>query len=112
MAIYKNAYPRISTCCSRYLYWEKFSGINKIPYTLGFGVWREESTANALTLMIIKRTDNKEFYTYAKDFMKTQPKAYRLGILMEDFGYETFISVMRNKIEGVRPKLKKHGSRM
>lgn len=87
--------------------WEKFSGINKIPYTLGFGVWREESTANALTLMIIKRTDNKEFYTYAKDFMKTQPKAYRLGILMEDFGYETFISVMRNKIEGVRPKLKK-----
>ncbi len=87
--------------------WENFSGINKIPYTLGFGVWREESTANALTLMIIKRTDNKEFYTYAKDFMKTQPKAYRLGILMEDFGYETFISVMRNKIEGVRPELKK-----
>lgn len=87
--------------------WEKFSGINKMPYTPGFGVWREESTANAVTLMIIKRTNNEEFYSYAKEFIKTQPKAYRLGLLMEDFGYETFMSVMRNKIEGVQPDLKK-----
>ena len=87
--------------------WEKFSGFNKMPYTPGFGVWREESTANAVTLMIIKRTNNEEFYSYAKEFIKTQPKAYRLGLLMEDFGYETFMSVMRNKIEGVQPDLKK-----
>lgn len=87
--------------------WEKFSGINNMPYTPGFGVWREESTANAVTLMIIKRTNNEEFYSYAKEFIKTQPKAYRLGLLMEDFGYETFMSVMRNKIEGVQPDLKK-----
>ena len=87
--------------------WEKFSGINKMHYTPGFGVWREESTANAVTLMIIKRTNNEEFYSYAKEFIKTQPKAYRLGLLMEDFGYETFMSVMRNKIEGVQPDLKK-----
>lgn len=87
--------------------WEKFSGINKMPYTSGFGVWREESTANAVTLMIIKRTNNEEFYSYAKEFIKTQPKAYRLGLLMEDFGYETFMSVMRNKIDGVKPVLEK-----
>lgn len=87
--------------------WEKFSGINNMPYTPDFGVWREESTANALTLMIIKRTNNEEFYSYAKEFMKKQPKEYQLGVLMEDFGYETFMSVMRNKIEGVQPDLKK-----
>lgn len=87
--------------------WEKFSGINKMPYTPGFGVWREESTANAVTLMIIKRTNNEKFYSYAKEFIKTQPKAYRLGLLMEDFGYETFMSVMRNKIDGVKPVLEK-----
>lgn len=80
--------------------WEKFSGINNMPYTPDFGVWREESTANALTLMIIKRTNNEEFYSYAKEFMKKQPKEYQLGVLMEDFGYETFMSVMRNKIDG------------
>lgn len=50
--------------------------------------------------MIIKRTNNEEFYSYAKEFMKKQPKEYQLGVLMEDFGYETFMSVMRNKIDG------------
>lgn len=80
--------------------WEKFSKTDLMPYSSKFGKWREESTANALTLMIIKRTNNEEFYSYAKEFMKKQPKEYQLGVLMEDFGYETFMSVMRNKIDG------------
>lgn len=80
--------------------WEKFSKTDLMPYSSKFGKWREESTANAVTLMIIKRTNNEEFYSYAKEFMKKQPKEYQLGVLMEDFGYETFMSVMRNKIDG------------
>lgn len=80
--------------------WEKFSKNDLMPYSTEFGKWREESTANTVTLMIIKRTNNEEFYSYAKEFMKKQPKEYQLGVLMEDFGYETFMSVMRNKIDG------------
>lgn len=87
--------------------WEKFSKNDLMPYSTEFGKWREESTANAVTLMIIKRTNNEEFYSYAKEFMKKQPKEYQLGVLMEDFGYETFMSVMRNKIDGVKPVLEK-----
>lgn len=87
--------------------WEKFSKNDLMPYSTEFGKWREESTANTVTLMIIKRTNNEEFYSYAKEFMKKQPKEYQLGVLMEDFGYETFMSVMRNKIDGVKPVLEK-----
>lgn len=87
--------------------WEKFSKTDLMPYSTEFGKWREESTANALTLMIIKRTDNNEFYNYAEEIMKKQDPEYALGVLMKDFGYETFMSVMRNKIDGVKPVLEK-----
>ena len=77
----------------------------KIQYFSKFGRWREESMANALTLKIIRNYGNKDFYDYAKRFMKSQPAEYALGVLMEYFGYGGFISVFDSKKQGVDSNL-------
>ena len=81
------------------------SVIEKIHYFSEFGRWREESMANALTLKIIRNYGNKDFYDYAKRFMKSQPAEYALGVLMEYFGYGGFISVFDSKKQGVDSNL-------
>ena len=81
------------------------SVIEKIHYFSEFGRWREESMANAVTLKIIRDYGNKDFYDYATRFMKSQPAEYALGVLMEDFGYEGFISVFISKEHGVDSNL-------
>ena len=81
------------------------SVIEKIHYFSEFGRWREESMANALTLKIIRDYGNKDFYDYAKRFMKLQPAEYALGVLMEDFGYWDFRSVFDSKKQGVDSNL-------
>lgn len=74
----------------------------KVHYSSEFGRWREESMANAVALQIIKRSGNKDFYDYAKQFMQqSQPTEYALGVLMEDFRYWDFRSVFDSKEQGV-----------
>ena len=76
--------------------------IEKVRYSSEFGRWREESMANAVALQIIKRSGNKDFYDYAKQFiMQSQSAEYALGVLMEDFGYWDFRSVFDSKKRGV-----------
>ena len=77
------------------------STIEKIHYSSEFGRWREESMANAVALRIIRDYGNKDFYDYAKQFMKSQTPEYALGVLMEDFGYWDFRSVFDSKERGV-----------
>ena len=81
------------------------SVIEKIHYFSEFGRWREESMANAVTLKIIRDYGNKDFYDYAKRFMKSQPAEYALGVLMEDVRYLDFISVFNLKELGVDSNL-------
>ena len=81
------------------------SAIEKIHYSSEFGRWREESMANAVTLQIIRDYGNKDFYDYAKQFMKSQQAEYALGVLMEDFGYWDFRSVFDSKEQGVDSNL-------
>lgn len=76
-----------------------------VLYSSQFGKWREESMANAVALKIIKDFGNDKFYTYAKQFMLSQPAEYALGVLMEDFDYWDFRSVMDGKRDGVFPGL-------
>ena len=73
----------------------------KVFYHTDFGRWREESMANAIALRIIKDYGNKDFYDYTKHFMQSQPKEYALGVLMEDFRYWDFRSVLDTKEQGV-----------
>lgn len=77
----------------------------KVFYHTEFGKWREESMANAVALRIIKDYGNADFYTYAKQFMQSQPEEYALGVLMEDFRYWDFRSVFDTKEQGVDTKL-------
>lgn len=81
------------------------SAIEKIHYSSEFGRWREESMANAVALRIIRDYGNKDFYDYAKQFMKSQTSEYALGVLMEDFGYWDFRSVFDSKEQGVDSNL-------
>ena len=41
--------------------------------------WREEAYANALTLHLIEKSDKKELYKYASDFMIKQEVEYAVG---------------------------------
>ena len=66
-----------------------------------FGKWREESMANAITLRIIRETDDTAFYAYAKEFMLHQPDRYALGVLLENFEDLDFDSVLEAKYMGV-----------
>jgi len=77
------------------------SAIEKIHYSSEFGRWREESMANAVALRIIRDYGNKDFYDYAKQFMKSQTSEYALGVLMEDFRSRDFRSVFDSKEQGV-----------
>ncbi len=79
--------------------------IEKVQYSSEFGKWREESMANAVALRIIRDYGNKDFYDYAKQFMKSQTSEYALGVLMEDFGYLDFRSVFDSKERGVDSNL-------
>lgn len=81
------------------------SAIEKIHYSSEFGRWREESMANAVALRIIRDYGNKDFYDYAKQFMKSQTSEYALGVLMEDFGRWDFRSVFDSKEQGVDSNL-------
>jgi hypothetical protein len=81
------------------------SAIEKVQYSSEFGRWREESMANAVALRIIRDYGNKDFYDYAKQFMKSQTSEYALGVLMEDFGYWDFRSVFDSKKRGVDSNL-------
>lgn len=78
----------------------------RVFYSTEFGKWREESMANAVALRIIKDYDNKDFYDYAYQFMKSQPAEYALGVLMENFRYWDFRSVFDTKMQGVDSSLK------
>lgn len=78
----------------------------KVTYRSKFGKWREESMANAIALRIIRDSSKKDFYNYAKKFMRSQPDEYALGVLMENFGYWDFRSVFDSKIYGVKPALR------
>lgn len=74
----------------------------KVRYQTEFGRWREESMANAIALKIIKDYGDNAFYKYTKKFMSTQqPAEYALGVLMEKFTEEDFMSVFDGKILGV-----------
>jgi len=84
----------------------KQNRIEKVSYNTQFGKWREESMSNAISLRIIKEYGNKEFYDYAKQFMRSQDPEYALGVLMEDFGYWDFRSVFDSKEQGVDDALK------
>lgn len=77
----------------------------KVLYSTKFGKWREESMANAAALRVIKNFGDEDFYNYAKQFMLAQPAEYALGVLMEDFHYWDFRSVMDGKRNGVNPAL-------
>lgn len=79
--------------------------IEKVQYSSEYGKWREESMANAVALRIIRDYGNKDFYDYAKQFMKSQTSEYALGVLMEDFGYWDFRSVFDSKEQGVDSNL-------
>ncbi|MBQ4292688.1 MAG: hypothetical protein II752_08185 [Muribaculaceae bacterium] len=78
----------------------------KVTYRSKYGKWREESMANAIALRIIRDSSKKDFYNYAKKFMRSQPDEYALGVLMENFGYWDFRSVFDSKIYGVKPALR------
>ena len=41
--------------------------------------WREEAYANALTLHLIKKSDNMDLYEYARKFMEKQEVEYAVG---------------------------------
>lgn len=75
----------------------------KVSYHTEFGRWREESTANATALYIIREYGNKNFYDYARKFMQSQPPEYALGVLMEgNEGIQRFFyNVFFAKINGV-----------
>ena len=73
----------------------------QVKYSSDFGKWREESMANAVALRIIKEYGDKSFYTYTKAFMKKQDPEYALGVLMENFRDEDFLSVFMTKAMGV-----------
>lgn len=75
----------------------------KVKYSTEFGKWREESMANAITLRIIRETDDTAFYAYAKEFMLHQPDRYALGVLLENFEDLDFDSVLEAKYMGVQP---------
>lgn len=86
--------------------WERHNNADeKVSYQSDFGKWREESMANAIALRIIRDSSKKDFYNYAKKFMRSQPDEYALGVLMEDFGYWDFKSVFDSKIYGVDGQL-------
>ena len=78
----------------------------KVLYSTEFGRWREESMANAVTLEIIKDYGrygrSSGFYKYAKQFMKSQPAEYALGVLMDA---DDFWQVFDSKHQGVAPEL-------
>lgn len=79
--------------------------VEKVQYFTPFGKWREESMANAVALRIIRDYGDKKFYDYAKQYMRSQPAEYALGVLMEDFGYLDFRSVVDGKVHGVHQNL-------
>lgn len=81
------------------------NAIEKVHYSSDFGRWREESMANAVALRIIRDYGNKDFYDYAKQFMKSQKSEYALGVLMEDFRSWDFRSVFDSKEQGVDSNL-------
>lgn len=86
--------------------WEHTPQSEKVYYHEDFGKWREESMANAVALRIIKEYGDEEFYSYAKQYMQSQPPEYALGVLMEDFGRWDFRSVFNAKEQGVDSRLK------
>ena len=77
----------------------------EVFYDTDFGKWREESMANAVALRIIRDYGRPTLINYAKKFMELQPAAYKLGVLMEEFGYWDFRSVFYAKIIGVHKDL-------
>ena len=79
----------------------------RICYSSEFGRWREESTANAVALRIIKDYGDEEFYAYAHQYMKSQPEEYALGVLIEGFIEQSFDSVFNAKYRGVNIELQK-----
>ncbi|MBR1941430.1 MAG: hypothetical protein IJ845_08885 [Bacteroidaceae bacterium] len=79
----------------------------RICYSSEFGRWREESTANAVALRIIKDYGDEEFYAYAHQYMKSQPEEYALGVLIEGFIEQSFDSVFNAKYLGVNIELQK-----
>ena len=79
----------------------------RIAYQTEFGRWREESVANALTLKIIKYSNDKEFYEFAQCFMKSQPAEYALGTLYDCTDYWFIRYLMESKSQGVHPELQK-----
>lgn len=46
--------------------------------------WREEAYANALTLHLIEKSDKKELYKYASDFMIKQEVEYAVGAWLSE----------------------------
>lgn len=79
----------------------------RVCYSSEFGRWREESVANAVALRIIKDYGDKDFYDYARQFMKSQPAEYALGVLIEDFMEWSFRSVFDGKHHGINTELQK-----
>lgn len=77
----------------------------QVAYCTQFGKWREESMANAITLHIVKDFNDKDFYDFCKQFMLAQPSEYALGVLMKDFDYWDFRSVIDGKENGVNSHL-------
>ncbi len=72
-----------------------------VAYTTEYGLWREESMANAVALYIIKAYGQKDFIQYAKDFVKSQPPEYALGGLYENLTFADFCSVLEDKVRGI-----------
>lgn len=79
--------------------------VNKIPYYTTFGMWREESMANAIALKIIKQYGTEPFYEYAKEFVLSQGDGYSLGALLENSANASW--VIKDKVKGVDPDLQK-----
>lgn len=79
----------------------------RIAYQTEFGRWREESVANALTLKIIRYSNDKQFYEFALNFMKSQPAEYALGTLYDCTDYWLIRDLMESKSQGVHPELQK-----
>ncbi|MBO5249420.1 MAG: hypothetical protein J6B15_01585 [Muribaculaceae bacterium] len=79
--------------------------VNKIPYYTTFGMWREESMANAIALKIIKQYGTEPFYEYAKEFVLSQGDGYSLGALLENSANASW--VIKDKVKGVDPGLQK-----
>jgi hypothetical protein len=83
-----------------------FKGTNRMPYNGEFGMWREESMANAITLYIIEKYGPKDLYDYSRGFMENnQTKEYKLGTKIKDVEYWGLRSIYINKLYGAKEDL-------